>query len=242
MIDKEKNDSLYNQLVDILMNQIKYDLSPGEKLLSERGISEKYQVSRTTVRLALEELEKRGYIVKEHGRGTFVSELWKEMTDLSNVYSFTDHMKQLHRNPQTKILSFKKIKATKMTAQSLGIQSGQPVYELKRLRIADGQPMMYEISYLPEVFFPNLSLNLLRKKPLYSVVAENYGFVIKYADEEFSASLIKSKEAKILEQSEGDACLRIRRLTYNLDNKIIEYTLSVARSDQFIYKVRHTRI
>lgn len=241
MISKEKNDSLYNQLVEILMNQIKYDLVPGDKLLSERMIAEEYNVSRTTVRLALDELEKQGFIVKEHGRGTFVSDLWKDMTDLSDVYSFTDHMKELNRNPKTKILSFSQISVDKMIANALGIQEGQQAYELTRLRIADDIPMMYEINYLPASLFPELSLELLRKKPLYTVIGDDYNYVIKYADDEFSASLITAEESKILNQKKGDACLRIKRVTYNLDNKVVEYTLSVARSDQFIYKIRHIR-
>ena len=76
-----------------------------EKMLSEREITKVYNVSRTTVRTALKELETLGYIYKRHGKGTFISTQWKERQNLLEGYSFTEQMKELGKVPSTKITS-----------------------------------------------------------------------------------------------------------------------------------------
>lgn len=80
-----------------------------------------------------------------------------------------------------------------------------------------------------------------RTKPLYEIFREDYGEIIKVADEEFSAGIISDKEAKLLEVPGDSPCLKLLRTTYNDDNIVIEFTLSVARSDKFVYRVRHVR-
>lgn len=220
------------------MDYIKTSLSVDEKMLSEREICEKFDVSRTTVRAALDELEEMGFIYKRHGKGTFVSGLWKEMKNLSEYYSFTEQMKQLGKKPQTDILSLEAVQAIPYIAENLGVPAGEEVYKLKRLRSADGMKMMYETTFIPANLIPALTIDQLENIALYEVF-NLYQQEIKYADEEFFASVVQEKEAKRLSVPSGSACLRIFRTTYNQDNKVIEYTISVARGDQFVYKMRH---
>ena len=241
MLDKNSSIPLYNQLVDVLIAYIKTNLSVDEKMLSEREICLKYDVSRTTVRAALNELEEMGYILKRHGKGTFVSGLWKEMQNLSDSYSFTDQMRQIEKTPHSQVLSLDYILANQDLAKNLGIQEGEYVYKMKRLRSADGMRMMYETTFIPAYLFPDLTISKLESMPLYELYPRFYNQDIKYADEEFYASVLQEKEAEQLGLPIGSACLRIRRTTYSQENKIIEYTLSVARGDQFVYKIRHSK-
>ena len=87
--------------------------------------------------------------------------------------------------------------------------------------------------------FSGLTEDMVTKKPLYEIFRENYSEIIKVADEEFSAGLLSDREAQLLEVPVDSACLKLLRTTYNNDNRVIEFTLSVARSDKFVYKVRH---
>lgn len=103
---------LYMQLVDMLELKIRESMSPNDKLLSERELSEHYGVSRITVRLALKELEIRGLIYKKQGKGTYVSGINEPATDLSAAYSFTEEMRKQGREPKTTILSFEKLTVT----------------------------------------------------------------------------------------------------------------------------------
>lgn len=232
---------LYYQLVDFLKNQIENKLVPHDKLPSEREIEKRFGVSRTTVRLALQELESDGYVYRRHGKGTFVSELSKQTADLAGVYSFTEQMKKLGRKSHTQILAFEQVEADKQIAEALQTSLGETVYKLKRLRLADDEPLMVETSYLPVKPFLSLTKEQLLQKPLYDVFSEDFEQKIRLADEEFYASIARKEDAEVLQIYSGAPVLHLSRLTYNMKNEVIEFTLSVARADQFHYKIRHIR-
>ncbi|MEQ3460957.1 GntR family transcriptional regulator [Enterococcus cecorum] len=232
---------LYDQLVDLLKEKIETELEPNTKLESERELSNRYGLSRTTVRLALQELEKMGYIYRRHGKGTYVSDLSKSAKNITSSYSFTEQTKALGKTPKTVILEFETIEANKYFANKLQVSLGEPLYKMKRLRLADDEPMMLERTYLPVKKFWNLTQALLETKPLYDLFSQDYQQVVHIADEEFYASIVRNKDMAYLEIKEGSAVLNLVRTTYNIDNEVIEYTLSVARADQFHYQVRHIR-
>lgn len=234
-------ETLYEQLCEELIKLIKNELEPQQKMLSEREICRDFQVSRTTVRKALQELEARGYIYRRHGKGTFVSNVWQEQQNLLEGYSFTEQMKQLGRIPKTIITQFEEQLANREIATALGIHVGEKVYCIHRTRLADEVVMMIEITYLPVHLFPQLSREQLEARPLYDLFLVEYNHHIIYADEEFSADIVTFEEAKLLQVPTGGACLRLKRHTFNHENHVVEYTLSVARSDRFHYKVRHWR-
>lgn len=95
MVSQTVEKPLYLQLVDELEVAIRERMAPNDKLFSERELTQVYGVSRITVRLALQELEKRGLVYKKHGKGTYVSEISDTAVDLSQAYSFTEQMKKL---------------------------------------------------------------------------------------------------------------------------------------------------
>ncbi|MCU9533418.1 GntR family transcriptional regulator [Streptococcus sp. CSL10205-OR2] len=230
---------LYLQLADTLAQKIKELFSPNDKLLSERELTNQYGVSRMTVRLALQELETRGLIYKKHGKGTFVAETSDSTVDLSASYSFTDHMRNLGKVPKTEILSFSEVKASDYIAKQLNLSQNDMVYEIERLRIADDVPMMVERSYIPKDIFKGLRCERLYEKPLYEIFSDDYSQTIRTAEEEFFASIALDRESKFLKIKSGSPVLHIVRKTFNTKNHIIEFTFSIARADQFRYKITH---
>lgn len=241
MINKNSAIPLYDQLVNLLVKEIEENLRPNDKMLSEREICQVYDVSRTTVRLALTELENMGYIYKQPGKGSFVASLNRDKQNLMDYYSFTEQMKQQGKEPQTKIIDFQKVYVNEYICGKLNVGPTDLVYKLKRLRLADGFPMMVEYTYIPVSDFPELTLDKLNEKPLYNVFNEDYHKIIKLAEEEFSASLVTEKEAAMLDVPIQSACLKLKRVAYDRTNKVVEFTISTARSDQFNYKVKHFR-
>ena len=232
---------LYDQLVDLLREKIENEMEPGDLLPSERELSERYGLSRTTVRLALKELETLGLISRRHGKGTFVSDISRETTNLMGSYSFTEQMRSLGRVPKTIILEFEVREATKSVAEHLRVRLGDKVFRMRRLRLADDVPMMVERTYLPVSEFVSLTLADVSTKPLYDIIEQDYHEKIRLAEEEFYASIARSADAAALGIAEGAPVLQLIRTTYSDKNMVIEYTHSVARADQFKYKVTHVR-
>lgn len=240
-MEKVKKIPLYLQLVKALETKIRETMSPNQKLQSERELIQAYDVSRMTVRLALQDLEKRGVIYKKQGKGTFVSEIVEPACDLSTAYSFTEQMKRIGKDPQTKILSFRKIQLDTYLAKDMGMEVGEEAWELERLRLADGLEMMLERSYLPYKEFSTLTKIMLEKKPLYDIFAEDFKQTIRVAEEEFYASVAMEMESDLLKIPLGSAVLHLQRKTYTDKNQLIEYTFSIARADQFRYRISHLR-
>lgn len=229
---------LYNQLVDYLREQIEFTLQPHDKLLSERELVKRYQMSRTTVRQALLELERLGYIYKIRGKGSFVADNQIVATNLSTMYSFTDKMLQEGKVPTTIVVSFEKVKASKKVAIMLNIVTGDGVYKIRRIRLADGQAMMTETTYLPEYVFKELTQEKVEKEALYNVFA-TYQQVVQRAEEEIFSSIVRYQDATIFKVPVNSPALHLRRLSYNQHNQIIEWTQSVARADLFKYTITH---
>lgn len=232
---------LYDQLVDILTEKIDHEYRPGDMIPSERELSERYGLSRTTVRLALQELERLGLVVRQHGRGTFVADRSAQTTNLMQSYSFTEQMRSMGRKPETTILEFSEMEADKNLSEHMGLRIGEKLFKLKRLRSADNMPMMVERSYLPVRKFLSLKRPMLEHTPLYDVIEQGYHEKIRVAEEEFFASIARPADAHLLGIGEGSPVLDLVRTTYNVENEVVEYTLSVARADQFKYKVYHHR-
>lgn len=232
---------LYDQLVDILSEKIEHEYRPGDLMPSERELSERYGLSRTTVRLALQELERLGLVVRQHGRGTFVADRSAQTTNLMQAYSFTEQMRGMGRDPLTTILEFSEVEADKNLVEHMNVRLGERLFKIKRLRSADAMPMMVERTYLPARKFLTLRRPMLEQKPLYDIIEQDFREKINVAEEEFFASIARPADAHMLDISEGAPVLDLVRTTYNVHNEIVEYTLSVARADQFKYKVMHQR-
>lgn len=232
---------LYDQLVDILSEKIEHEYRPGDLIPSERELSERYGLSRTTVRLALQELERLGLVVRQHGRGTFVADRSAQTTNLMQAYSFTEQMRDMGRDPLTTILEFSEVEADKNLVEHMNVRLGERLFKIKRLRSADAMPMMVERTFLPARKFLTLRRPMLEQKPLYDIIEQDFHEKINVAEEEFLASVARPSDAHMLDISEGAPVLDLVRTTYNVHNEIVEYTLSVARADQFKYKVMHQR-
>lgn len=236
MIDKSSRIPLYCQLMKVIISDIENNFLRDEQLPSEREICEKYNLSRSTVRQAFLELEREGYIYKIHGKGTFVSPK-KFNQDLLKFYSFTNEMKKIGKSPMSQVLDFALVKCDKKLAQKMRLSLGAKVYRFSRLRLADGEPMLYETSYVPGSRFEGLTKEDLSQNAMYDIFAKRYEVDITYAEERFQAVATDEVTARYLKIRREMPSLRIERFTYEHD-LVIEYTVSMARGDQFVYSIK----
>lgn len=235
-IDKNSRTPLYLQLMDILIENIEKKLEEHQQILSEREICERYDVSRTTVRQALDELERDGYIYKIHGKGTFVSP--KRLNqDLVSFYSFTEEMKKIGKEPTSEVIGFEITHSGEKLSRKFKIQEKDLVYKITRIRKADNIPMMYEVTYLPFDRFEGVSKKYLEESPMYEVLISKFSAKLTSAEEYFEPILTNKLESIYLEIDEGSPSLKIERFTYENTN-LIEYTIGVARGDKFKYRVQ----
>ncbi|TGA98371.1 GntR family transcriptional regulator [Sporolactobacillus shoreae] len=235
-MDRKTGIPLYLQLMDIITRDINNHVyRPGDQLPSEREFCSTYELSRITVRQALQELEREGYINKKHGKGTFVTkEIFQQ--NLINLYSFTDEMKRIGKKPSTKVTSFEIIPANDNIARRMKLTGHKQVIKAKRLRIADDEPLMYETSYLPRDVFINLTKEQLEKQAMYEIFQQDYHIGVTKAIEDFTATTMEKSEADFLHEEAGSPAILIKRYGYYND-QIIEYTTSIVSSLKFHYRV-----
>lgn len=228
----KRTESLYMQLVDTLITQIRDSVyADGSLLPSERELCEMHGVSRTTVRQALHELSVKGYTKSIRGKGTmlFNNQLRQEM---NSIYTFDEDMRRLGRQPNTKILDFVQIVATDAIATMLGLEKNESVYRIMRLRLANKEPMLLETNYLPCSRFPDLTLEMLENQSLYKVLSFHYHFEITTAEETFEPVLLRPMEAQLLGVESHTLGLLIERISYE-KNKPTEVSKSVSPSSKF---------
>ena len=180
---------LHEQLVSQLRERIRTSMAPHSQIPAERDLAREYEVSRNTVRAALAKLEMMGLIYRRRGRGTFVANPLADPTDLATTYSFTKQMIAQGRDPYSKVIYLQNFPATKYIAEQLHIPVGTPAYKLKRLRCADGIPLMVERTFLPADRFPKLDAQAIEKNGLYASMLKDFDAPIINAKEAFYAKI-----------------------------------------------------
>ncbi|GKX31522.1 GntR family transcriptional regulator [Vallitalea longa] len=144
-LDKNSSVPLYRQLIEAIKDDITNNiLKPGDQILTEIELSEKYQVSRITVRKAIGELVEEGYLVKQQGVGTFVAEV-KLVRNMNKFMGFSMSCEILGKVPSATLLFAGLINATDRDKRELGLDdSVANVLSIKRIRYCDDEPVMVE--------------------------------------------------------------------------------------------------
>ena len=232
----KKSGPLYLKLSDMLAEQIMDGTLPeGTLLPSERELCQIHDISRTTVRQALQDLSQKGYIRAIHGKGTMVVRP-QIRQELRSIYSFDEDMRRLGKNPETHIVDFVKIEPTGTVASMLQLPAGESVYRIMRLRIANNEPMLLETNYLSCSRFPDFSRDLLENQSLYRVLNSRYGLNIDVAEETFEPVLLRPMESQMLHTGQGALGMLVERISYE-GGRVVESSKSVAPASKFKHHV-----
>jgi GntR family transcriptional regulator len=232
---------LYYQLKEIMREKVRAgEWQQGELIPSERELSESYRLSRMTARQAITELVNEGVLYREQGKGTFVSR-HKITQQLMRLTGFTQDIQARGQRPSTKVLSAQMRPVDELGAERLGIEQGQLVFCLQRLRLADAEPLAIEYSQISFRACERLLEEDLEHNSLYGVLEAKYGLPLMEAEQELEAGLAGSEEARLLNISAGSSVLFTRRTTYSERNQPIEYAQSVYRGDKYTFFTRLVR-
>lgn len=221
----------YHQLKEILKRSIKKgEFKPGDLLPPEQNLCNMFGISRITVRKALELLVREGFIYRERGRGTFVT--LSPLKQPAQIISFTEELKQLGLKPGTKVLETKVFSGKKNISQFLSLSANEEIVFIKRLRLANGEPMGIETSCLPHKLFPDILSEDLSSS-LTKITQEKYCLYLKRATQKVKAVSASRKEAAFLNVKTGMPVLSIERISFLEDNRPAEYLEAMYRSDKY---------
>lgn len=202
----------------------------GEQLPSEREIAEFSDVSRITVRKAVQELVAAKLVVQRQGSGTSVAPPVERVEQsLSSLTSFSEDMATRGKEIKSTFLEKGIFSPSPKEIMTLGLKPSQMVARIWRLRHADGTPMAIERATLSTEFLPdpeNVSVSLYAH-------LERSGNKPSRAIQRISAAIINDEDAELLAVEKGVAGLNIERLSYSKSGQIIEFTASVYRGDAY---------
>jgi GntR family transcriptional regulator len=224
---------LYQQLYEILRDELRRgQWMPGDMLPAESELMQRFEVSRITVRQVLDMLVKEGLIYRQQGRGTFVAHPTIEQTQV-RIVSFTDDMQQRGFKPGTRVLEAELLPAPADSAGKLGVEPGAELAHIRRLRLADGEPMSIEDAYLVHRYFPGLLDRDYAAKPLRRTLEESYGVHLVRAKQVVRAIRAPQDLAKLLSVRQGTALLFIERVSFSTQGVPVEFLRIHYRGDRY---------
>ncbi|MDZ4767946.1 MAG: GntR family transcriptional regulator [Chloroflexota bacterium] len=241
MINRHSFVPIYVQIAQTIVQTVQADgLTYGEQLPSERDLAEQHQVSRLTARQAIDELVKRGVAYRVQGKGTFLAR--PQIRQASGLMSFSDELLQRGFQPSSKIILHQRVDASKSVAQRFQIAAGDPVLQLNRVRLANGQPVAVEYASLNLHLLPNLDQEDFEGQSLFAVIRGRYNVYPAWAEAEMEARLATDAECKWLDIPTGQAVLVAHRLTFTEAFELIEAVDSVYPGDRFPIYIGRQRI
>lgn len=228
----------YLSIVNLIVARIRNnELRPGSKVPSENEIIKEYNVSNTTARKVLQEIENAGLVIKVRGRGTFVKDFIIERS-AAKILSFTRNMMEQGLNPSTLVIDSKVIDkdwSVNVSGEVYAIPG--PVFRLRRLRLANGKPMMHETRYIslrscPEIWKYDL------EGSLYRIYSEKYYRHITKIEQDLSAISLDDYSKEKFGIRNEMVGLKVEGVTFCDGELILEVEESIYRGDKYKFSVQ----
>lgn len=232
---------LYEQIKAILRARVlDGTYKPHEQLPSESEMMTAFNVSRITVRQALNDLQNEGLVFRIHGKGTFVSKP-KAFQDLGRLQGFGEAMRKMGYETFARVVSMRTVAPSAQVQERLNLSRRAKVTELQRIRFLNREPISLDVTYLPADIGARLAKEDLASRDVFVILENDYGMSLGHADLQIGSTLADERLAGQLQVEEGSPVLVIERTTHTTDGKPIDYEHLYYRGDAFQYKVRVDR-
>lgn len=210
---------------------LEHGLKEGDSLPSERQLCESWNCNRMTFRSAANRLINAGILAKNPLVNYYIppSKLNRNLQDLT---SLTEFVQGLGLELINQLLEQTVIGATPRLAAQFNEEMGNPILQIVRVRVIEGEPVSIDTSHVSCTRFPNIDKKDFEKYSLYAVLEEEYGVVTDHGHEEINLTFADDEEAQLLSVSEGASLFYLKGVTYDIDNNVIEVFKSVARTDK----------
>jgi GntR family transcriptional regulator len=230
---------VYQQLNDLLRESLSADYSRGDRFLTEREISEKFQVSRATANKALTSLVSEGLIEFRRGVGTFVRRDVIDY-DVRSLVSFTEKARMAGKSPSTDLITFGEILAGEVlpeAVKALDVHRDAALWEIERVRLANDVPVIYEHRFVVKAICPKLT-RAQASRSLYQTWTEKHGLDIAGADEVIRAVVLNKAEAQHLQVSVRSPGLEVTAVGYVYEQQPFWWERTLYRGDQYEFRSR----
>jgi GntR family transcriptional regulator len=236
-IERESPVPLYYQLKQLLAERISSgEWRSGDMLPTEEQLQEQYGLSRTTVRQALKELEVEGLISRHRGRGTFVSRP-KFSHSPDPRFNLTAYLIEQGMRPGWRVLSAGWVQATSEVAERLAVDKSVRLYRLRRLRLANDEPIGYHIAHVIPALGQAIDDRRLDQGGSLDYLRATGLLDQSLANRTIEAILASDEVARRLDVLKGSPILMIRRLVFNASGDPVEDMRAMYRGDRFQYRV-----
>jgi len=221
-----KQDDTRGRVLDLME-----PLDVGMAIPSERQLSVDLGVSRLTIRAALDELVRDGYLDRRHGSGTYVTE--PKIAQPLTLTSFSEDMRRRGMVPGSRTLELATTSAGARLARRLQVSPAERLVRVKRLRLADAQPMAMEVLHIPEVLVPGLTRADLEDRSFYDLLNERYGIVIASGTQTIEPTVTNEEESEVLGVPLHTPAFLFERTTVSESGRIVEFVRSIYRGDRY---------
>ncbi len=235
-LDASRRTPLYEQLAHAIRQAVEEGvLPPGSALPPEPELARRLGLSRQTVNQAMTGIARRGVVTRRRGVGTFVAEPYVEQP-LSGLYSFLRTLEAQGRLPSARLLGY----GITVDDRSSPVLSGQPdglIFEIRRLRLVDGEPFVVETIHLPLACGERLPLERLTREVVYDLLREICGVTVTHAEETLRPVTLEQPEAALLGLPPGEPAFLVERTGY-AGERPVELRSSLIRGDRYRFRIR----
>jgi GntR family transcriptional regulator len=228
-----KQSATRQQVLDLIER-----LGVGTAIPSERQLSADLGVSRLTLRAALDDLAREGYLVRRRGSGTYVQhpKIAQELT----ITSFSDDMRRRGMTPGSRTLSMETIHAGARLGRVLNVSPSEQIVVVKRLRLADGASMAIETLHIPEALVPGLTPKALTGS-FYELLRDRYGVLIVEGTQAIEPTVTNEEESEALGVPLHSPAFLFERTSRDEAGRTVEFVRSVYRGDRYRIVTELTR-
>ena len=206
-------------------------LEVGQPIPAERQLATDLGVSRLTLRAALDDLVRDGYLDRRHGSGTYVTE--PKIAQPLTLTSFSDDMRRRGMTPGSRTLELTSTLAGARLAHRLGVSPEARLFRVKRLRLADSMPMAMEILHVPEALVPGLTRADFEGRSFYELLRARYGITVASGTQSIEPTVTNEDESEVLGVPLHTPAFLFERTTVSESGRIVEFVRSIYRGDRY---------
>lgn len=211
----------------------------GDRIPSERELSERFGISRMTMRKAIEKLIDKGLLERHSTAGTYIPMpvIHRPITGKMFSRGITEIVQRHEGTPGSRLLFFEQHEAEPRVADRLGIRAGDHVIAIRRLRTVNNLPFCVETTVLAAARVPGLAADdFFGEQSLYALLAQRYGITMGSGQGTISVSSVTAQEAQLLGLRPDSPALIFRAVANDENDRAVEYLTSVNHPQRVVFE------